>query len=202
MSGSRGPSEVHGPAGARQPPAQEAPFDSREFRRALGQFLTGVTVVTARAADGTPVGVTANSFTSVSLEPPLVLVCLDKRLGSHNVFGVGGAYAVHLLHEDQTNLSTRFATRGTDKFAGLTWRDGLDGVPILSDYLALFECRIVHAYDGGDHTIFVGEVRQITFGDPSLHPLGFLRGKYVRVDRHPYAYVPAEAIELWNLGWG
>lgn len=157
------------------------PFDSKEFRRACGQFATGVTIVTARATDGTPVGLTANSFTSVSLEPPLVLVCVDKKIGSYQAFREGAPYAVHVLAEDQADLSTRFATRGTDKFAGLAWREGLDGVPILPDYIALFECRVVHAYDGGDHTIFVGRVENLEVAHPDRPPLLFFRGRYASI---------------------
>jgi flavin reductase (DIM6/NTAB) family NADH-FMN oxidoreductase RutF len=180
---------------------QSAAIDGKEFRRAAGQFLTGVTVVTVRADDGTPLGLTANSFTTVSLNPPLVLVCLDKRLGSYPAFRVGRAYAVHVLAEDQADLSTRFAMKGEDKFRGLRWREGLDGVPILPDYLALWECRVVHAHDGGDHTIVVARVERLEVGDPTRLPLGFLRGKYIGVHRHPAAYVPEEIVELWGLGW-
>jgi flavin reductase (DIM6/NTAB) family NADH-FMN oxidoreductase RutF len=176
-------------------------FDSKEFRRAAGQFLTGVTIVTVRADDGTPMGFTCNSFTSVSLDPPLVLVCLDKRGGSYGTFRVGRVYAVHVLEEHQIDLSTRFAMRGGDKFAGLNYREGLDGVPILPDYLALFECRIEQAHDAGDHTIFVGRVERLDVSDSERRPLGFYRGKYIRIHRHPAAYVPEEVVELWRLGW-
>jgi 3-hydroxy-9,10-secoandrosta-1,3,5(10)-triene-9,17-dione monooxygenase reductase component len=179
-----------------------APYDSLEFRRAAGQFLTGVTIVTALTEDGTPVGLTANSFTTVSLDPPLVLVCLDKRLGSYPAFQLGRAFAVHVLGEEQADLSTRFAMRGEDKFRGLPWRKGADGVPLLSDYIALWECRIVHAYEGGDHTIFVGQVERLEVADDRRLPLGFLRGKYIGVHRHPAAYVPEEIVELYGLGWG
>jgi flavin reductase (DIM6/NTAB) family NADH-FMN oxidoreductase RutF len=177
------------------------PIDSSAFRRAASQFLTGVSVVTVRGDDGTPLGLTANSFTMVSLDPPLVLVCLDKRLGCYPAFQIGRVYAVHVLAEDQADLSTRFAMKGEDKFRGLRWREGLDGVPVLPDYLALWECRLVHAYDGGDHTICVARVERLEVGDPNRLPLGFFRSKYIQVHRHPAAYVPAEIIELWGLGW-
>lgn len=153
-------------------------FDPKEFRRACGQFLTGVTIVTVRASDGTPMGLTANSFTSVSLNPPLVLVCVDKGIGSYTAFRVGGTYAVHILGEDQADLSTRFASKGADKFGGLEWTEGLGGAPILPDYLTCMECRVVHAYEGGDHSILVGQVEWFTVRDQQRPPLGFFRGRY------------------------
>ena len=176
-------------------------IDSAQIRHAASQFVTGVTIVTIRDADGMPLGLTANSFTMVSLEPPLVLVCLDKQLGSYPAFQVSRVYAVHVLAEDQADLSTRFAMKGEDKFRGLRWREGLEGVPILPDYLALWECRIVHAYDGGDHTIAVARVERVELGDLRRQPLGFFRSAYIQVHRHPGAYVPEEVIELWGLGW-
>ncbi len=167
--------------------------------------MTGVTVVTTSAPDGTPIGVTANSFTSVSLEPPLVLVCLDKRLASYGAFREGGYYAVHVLREDQAELSTRFATRGADKFGGVRRRRGLGGVPVLSTYLALFECQIVQAHDAGDHGIFVGEVKRLEVPPGDLPPLGFLRGRYVEAHRPesgPAAVQePPEILAMWSLGW-
>jgi 3-hydroxy-9,10-secoandrosta-1,3,5(10)-triene-9,17-dione monooxygenase reductase component len=193
---------VSTPHSTSDPDGEQAPaIDSAAFRRAAGQFLTGVTIVTVRAQDGTPLGLTANSFATVSLDPPLVLVCLGRRLGSFSAFQAGRAYAVHVLAEDQADLSSRFALKGEDKFRGLRWREGLDGVPILPDYLALWECRLVHAYEGGDHTIFVARVERLEVGDPSRLPLGFFRGKYIGVHRHPAAYVPEEIVELWGLGW-
>ena len=153
------------------------PIDPLLFRHACGQFMTGVTIVTTRADDGAPVGLTANSFTSVSLEPPLVLVCLDKRLGSYPAFRQGGHYAIHVLREDQAELSTRFATRGADKFGGLRCRNGLGGVPVLTTYLALFECEIVQVHEAGDHAIVVGHVHRLEVPPGDLPPLGFLRGR-------------------------
>jgi 3-hydroxy-9,10-secoandrosta-1,3,5(10)-triene-9,17-dione monooxygenase reductase component len=131
----------------------------------------------------------------------LVLVCLDKTGGSYGSFRIGAVYAVHVLEEHQTELSTRFALHGGDKFAGLQCREGLGRVPILPGYLALFECTIVQAHDAGDHTIFVGRVERLDVSDSDRRPLGFFRGKYIRVHRHPAAYVPEEVVELWGLGW-
>ena len=107
----------------------------------------------------------------------------------------------HVLAEDQAALSTRFARRGEDKFLGLRWQHGLEGVPVLPDYLVLWECRLTMAYEGGDHLIAVGQVERITLGDISRPPLGFFRSKYIQVHRHPAAFVPEEVIELWGMGW-
>lgn len=179
-----------------------ATFTSQEFRYACGHYLTGVTVVTTRAVDRSPIGVTVNSFTSLSLNPPMVLIALDKRLGSHDAFCAAQNFAVHVLAQEQAALSTRFATRGADKFAGLELRDGLGGVPILSDYLALFECRIVHQYSGGDHTIFAAEVERIQVSPQTRPPLGYFRGRYARLAPEQAVPVPEPVVELWNLGWG
>lgn len=153
-------------------------FDSRTFRNACGQFLTGVTVVTSRGNDGQPIGLTANSFTSVSLEPPLVLVCIDKRLGSYQTLLDAPGYAVHILSAEQQEISARFATKGADKFAGLETADGLYGVPILPDAITVFECKTVNRVDAGDHTILIGQVERLRTGDTSKKPLGYFRGKY------------------------
>jgi 3-hydroxy-9,10-secoandrosta-1,3,5(10)-triene-9,17-dione monooxygenase reductase component len=168
--------------------------------------MTGVTIVTTRAPDGTPVGLTANAFTSVSLDPPLVLVCVDKRVGSYPAFRLGGYYAIHVLREDQAELSTRFATRGADKFAGLRCRRGLGDTPVLSTYLSLFECEIVQAHDAGDHTIFIGHVQRLEIPPGDLPPLGFLRGRYAEAHRPqagPAAVYepPPEHLAMWSLGW-
>lgn len=156
-------------------------FDSTAFRRTLGRFATGVTIITVRAEDGTPMGLTANSFTSVSLDPPLVLVCISKSIASYKAFRVDGTYAVHILAEDQQELSTLFATRGADRFGHLQWREGLGGAPVLPDYLALLECRIVQSYDGGDHTIFMAQVERVDVPDGERRALGFFQGKYVTI---------------------
>lgn len=149
-------------------------FDPRTFRDALGQFATGVTIVTARSADGTPVGVTANSFNSVSLDPPLVLWSLAKNSRSMEIFQAAAEFAVHILASDQDALSNRFASRTEDKFAGLEIAP--DGLPLLEGCTARFRCRTRHAYDGGDHIIFVGEV--IGFEHDDKPPLLFHGGDY------------------------
>ncbi|WOE74584.1 enoyl-CoA hydratase-related protein [Alterisphingorhabdus coralli] len=149
-------------------------FDPRTFRDALGQFATGVTIVTARSEDGTPVGVTANSFNSVSLDPPLVLWSLAKTSRCMPVFETAEEFAVHILASDQDDLSNRFASRTEDKFAGLNV--GETGLPLLEGCTARFRCKTRHAYEGGDHIIFVGEV--VGFEHDDKPPLLFHGGDY------------------------
>ncbi len=136
----------------------ESGFDQRELRNALGRFATGVTIVTAKADDGTRVGVTVSSFNTVSLEPPLVLWSLDRRSGTLPVFETATHFAVSVLGTDQIELSNTFASRDAGKFDGVKCGEGAGGAPLIPASLATFECRNAHQYDGGDHVIFVGEV--------------------------------------------
>lgn len=160
---------------------QKPAFDSMEFRRALGTFTTGVTVITACSAEGKPVGVTANSFSSVSLDPPLVLWSLAKTAHSLAVFKAADYFAIHILAAEQQDLSTRFASRGEDKFANLEVESGLGNTPLLDGCSTRMQCRTVHQYEGGDHIIFVGEVVDLTSsGEP---PLVFQAGKYALAAR-------------------
>ncbi len=156
-------------------------IDPRTFRDTLGQFLTGVTIVTAEAPDGTPVGLTVNSFTSVSLEPPLVLFCIDKNAGSYEGIVNAQGYAVHILGSDQVDLANRFATRGADRFGGLNYTRGFYGAPILPGALALLECRTVQRVDAGDHTILIGRVERLNPGGRTRKPLGYFRGRYTAI---------------------
>jgi flavin reductase (DIM6/NTAB) family NADH-FMN oxidoreductase RutF len=152
-------------------------FTARDFRDAVGWFPTGVTVMTARSADGSLCGVTANSFASVSLDPPLVLWSLDKRSPSGAGFAAAGHFAVNILAQDQQALSARFATSGSDKWCGIAHVIWQTGAPILPGSLANLDCRIEAMYDGGDHLIFVGRVLRLesrTHGEPLL----FSRGSY------------------------
>lgn len=137
-------------------------FSTREFRDALGMFATGVTIVTARSAEGEPIGLTANSFNSVSLDPPLVLWSLSRAAASMATFMTGTHYAVHVLAADQKALAERFATRGIDRWAGLPYRSGRGGVPLLEGAVATFECFNRSRYAEGDHVIFVGQVEHCT----------------------------------------
>lgn len=160
------------------------PLDGRAFREALGAFTTGVTVVTTRGEQG-DVGLTANSFNSVSLDPPMVLWSLGKNASSLPAFRAASHFAVHILSENQQELSNRFATRGIDKFADTEVMRGPDDVPLLNDCAARFVCRTEYQYEGGDHIIFVGEV--LDFSHWERAPLLFHGGKYGRISKNPSA---------------
>ncbi|WP_346097100.1 styrene monooxygenase/indole monooxygenase family protein [Streptomyces olivaceiscleroticus] len=160
-----------------------ARFDSRGLRRALGQYATGVTVVTARAPDGRNVGMTANSFTSVSLDPPLVLWCPGKNAPSLPDFTDASHFAVHVLAADQHHLSRRFATPADDKFHSLPITPGIAGTPLLAGTVARFQCRTVQRLDAGDHVIFLGEVEQYEADGGA--PLVFHSGYYHVAAEHP-----------------
>jgi flavin reductase (DIM6/NTAB) family NADH-FMN oxidoreductase RutF len=150
-----------------------------EFRAALARFPSGVTVVTTRDASGHRHGITVSAFCSVSLEPPLILVCIEKLTGSHHAFLEAGAFVVNFLHEDQQNISNHFASHLDDKFSGVAHRAGINDLPVLSDALATLECRLKHAYDGGDHTIFVGEVERANVNGGN--PLVYFHGNYRQI---------------------
>ena len=140
------------------PAAPAAPFTQEDYRAALGQFTTGVTIVTARAADGRLLGLTANSFNSVSLEPPLVLWSLSSQSSSMPGFQEAAHYAINVLAADQRLLAERFSRKGIDRFEGVAWRAGLTGAPLIDGAVAVFECRNRSQHAEGDHIIFVGEV--------------------------------------------
>jgi flavin reductase (DIM6/NTAB) family NADH-FMN oxidoreductase RutF len=142
----------------------------------MGRFASGVTVVTAQTADLKPSGMTVSAFSSLSLEPPLILVCIDQRASIHSLLLEGRHFAVNVLTEEQEVLSRRFASRDGDRFSGTGYKDGATGVPVLDDVLAAIECRVVHTYSGGDHTIVVGEVEYAILGEGK--PLAYFRGGY------------------------
>ncbi|HWN99300.1 MAG TPA: flavin reductase family protein [Blastocatellia bacterium] len=150
-----------------------------EFRSTLGRFASGVTVVTAKGADDQPLGITVSAFSSVSLDPPLVLVCVDKRASLHGHLTEGVHFAVNILSEHQELISRRFASKDEDRFNGTAYRDSAEGVPLLDGALASLECRVVHSYPGGDHTIIVGEVESTNIADGK--PLAYFRGGYVQL---------------------
>ena len=154
--------------------------DPRTLRDALGCFATGVTVVTAQPASGQPAGLTINSFTSVSLDPPLLLVCIHKDAASANALVTASHFAVNVLQNEQQPASIRFSTRDEDRFGATPWSCGELGAPILKDSLSVFECERFAVYDGGDHHVLVGEVVKASF-DESLDPLLFFRGRYRRL---------------------
>ncbi len=152
-------------------------FDTKQFRQALSQFATGVTVITARLADGSFAGVTINSFNSVSLDPPLVLWSLAHTASSMAAFASAGNYVINVLAGDQIELAQRFAKPGADRFEALPFELSQRGVPLLAGTVARFECRHRSRYIEGDHLIFVGEVERC-----HSHPqrtLGFHRGRFI-----------------------
>jgi len=149
------------------------------FRQALGRFASGVTVVTTHDA-GVPIGLTVSSFASLSLDPPLVLVCIDLRVRANAAISQAGAFAVNVLTAEQEHLSRQFATRDIDRFAGVAWQPGAAlGLPVLDGALAQLECRLHQMLPGGDHTIFVGEVVAAELGDAA--PLLYFRSAYRRL---------------------
>lgn len=162
-----------------------AGFDAAEFRKALGSFATGVTIITTRGPDGSSVGLTASSFNSVSLSPPLVLWSLAETSLSLPAFRAAEHWAVHVLASDQEELSGRFARRGEDKFTGLEVETGRGGVPLLRGCAARFQCRTAFQYEGGDHLIFVGEV--LDFDRAESSPLVFHGGRYAHAMRRDSA---------------
>ncbi|RZV33442.1 MAG: flavin reductase [Chromatiales bacterium] len=153
-------------------------IDLGEFRRALSCFATGVAVVTTNDENNEPVGMTVSSFNSVSLDPPLVLWSIANDAQCYDSFMKAEYFAVNVLTMEQQDLSSRFATRGIDKFDGLGYREGLHGAPILPEYAACFECGTEYRYEGGDHKIIVGRVLHLE--DRETDPLIFYRGRFLK----------------------
>lgn len=166
-------------------PEAGARCDPAELRRAFGTFATGVTVVTALGEDGRPAGLTVNSFSSVSLDPPLVLWSLSARSPSLPLFEVASHFAINVLAAHQAEASLRFSRPAADKFAGHRWRGGLGGAPLLEECVSWFECRRHARHTGGDHVIFLGEVERLTH--TRRKPLVFLHGRYCVPAAHPAA---------------
>lgn len=158
-------------------------IDSASFRKALGQFATGVTVVTTRGADGRPLGLTVSAFCSVSLHPPLVLVCIDHRSEANAGMRESGLFAVNVLAEDQEPVSRRFAAPGQGKLAGFHFAEGKQGLPLVPGALAHVECRVRSFHDEGDHAVWVGEVRSL-WSRPG-RPLLYHAGSYRALDALP-----------------
>jgi flavin reductase (DIM6/NTAB) family NADH-FMN oxidoreductase RutF len=161
------------------PPRQAQPpsFSPQEFRASLGMFATGVTIVTARAPDGALIGLTANSFNSVSLAPPLVLWSLARAAASMAVFSAGSHYAINILAAEQKTLAERFAAKGADRWADVVFDTGAGGAPLLHGAAAVFECFNRSRYEEGDHVIFVGEVERCRHRK-GASPLLFHGGRY------------------------
>jgi len=157
--------------------SNQVEFDARDLRRAFGNFATGVTIVTTVDSEGQACGFTANSFSSVSIEPPLLLVSIAKTAHGCDVFTRSRGYAVNILAQDQRELSNRFARAGSDKFADLDWRGEVTGAPIIENVVAWFDCEHYEQVDAGDHIILVGQVMRYSYNTHA--PLGFCRGTYV-----------------------
>jgi 3-hydroxy-9,10-secoandrosta-1,3,5(10)-triene-9,17-dione monooxygenase reductase component len=171
-----------------------APIDPVQLRRTLGSFVTGVTVMTTCTAGGELVGLTVNSFNAVSLSPPLVLWSLALRAASYEAFMQASHFAVNVLAADQRALSDRFARTGGDKFNGLSWREGLQGLPLFEGTAANFICRNTARHPGGDHIIFIGEVLAHEFS--SRPPLVYANGKYVTLSEGAQLDLAREREEL------
>lgn len=155
-------------------------IDPKDFRRVLGAFATGVTIVTTRAGDKIH-GLTANAFCSVSLAPPLVLVCVNKNAQSHDLIMQSKCFAVNMLSADQRQLAARFAQEalsGAARFDTLETRAAVTGAPVFDESLGWVDCKLAASHDGGDHTIFVGEVVALSDGDANVSPLLYYRGEY------------------------
>ncbi len=152
-------------------------IDQRLYRDVVGRFATGVTVVTFQTEDVTR-GMTANAVTSLSLDPTLLLVCVDKRGTVHSQLRDAEAFAVNILAEDQVDISKTFSRRGVEGMAGVPYRLGATGSPIIDGVLAWFECAVHERLDGGDHTIYVGRVVDLALPRPEAEPLLFFGGAY------------------------
>ncbi|MGE0313457.1 MAG: flavin reductase family protein [Lautropia sp.] len=169
--------------------------DTRQLRHALGRFPTGVTVITACSPEGRLEGLTANSFSALSLEPPLVLWSLNSISPSLPGFLAAGHFAIHVLDASQTGLSHRFATSGRNKYDGLSFERGLGGAPILGGALATFECTTETTIEGGDHRLFVGRIGRITWRDGE--PLIFNAGRYCTARAMPGEGAQHDLNSIW-----
>jgi flavin reductase (DIM6/NTAB) family NADH-FMN oxidoreductase RutF len=154
-------------------------MEAQELRRIMGHFATGVTVITTKDKGGSPNGLTANAFMSLSLSPPLVVICVDKGATCYACFEMQNGFTVNFLSEEQEDISRRFATKGVDKFADLNWRAGTNGAAIIDGAVGYVECKVTECHDGGDHTIVVGEI--INGCASGERPLLFFKGKYQRL---------------------
>ncbi len=151
-------------------------IEKNELRRVMGHFATGVTIITTLNKAGQLHGLTANAFTSVSLVPPLLLICVDKKAESYPSFEESRVFTVNILKDDQEALSRRFAVSGGEKFQGIAYRIGANGAPILEGVLGWLECKVAAVYEGGDHTIYLGEIQEAETREGK--PLLFFRGGY------------------------
>jgi flavin reductase (DIM6/NTAB) family NADH-FMN oxidoreductase RutF len=165
-------------------------IDPKQFRSALGCYPTGVTVVTTIDENAQTRGFTANSFTSVSLDPPLLLICIAKTASSHDVFTNTQGFVVNILSESQKDISSLFASKVPNKFEGCEWTNSQNGYPVIADVVAYFDCKTYNKIDAGDHTILIGQVTD--FAARAAKPLGYCQGSYVN-------YSDAKTLELASL---
>ena len=154
-----------------------APMTDRDFKTAMGRFLTGVTVVSCIKEDGNPYGLTVNSFASVSLNPRLVLWSLIKNNSSADDFAKADSFSIAILSKGQADICQRFASEHEDRFAGIAWHKGTTGAPVIEEALSVLECRPWAQYDGGDHIIHVGEVVHIHQNEHISAPMSYFAGK-------------------------
>lgn len=152
-------------------------IDPKEFRRVLGHYPTGVTVVTAAGPDG-PAGFAVGSFASVSLDPPLVSFCPDKSSTTWPAIEAAGSFAVNVLADDQADVCGRFASKDADKFDGVAWHPEITGAPVLDDAMAWIDCETEVIHEAGDHWIVIGRVKALEVADDSRGPLLFFKGGY------------------------
>lgn len=150
-----------------------------EFRNALSKFASGVTVITLKDKDGNSHGITVSAFSSVSLDPPLVLVCIDNNAGSHSAFHESKRFVVNILSEDQEEHSNQFASKIPDKFINIHHHEGLEGIPVLKNAIVNLECRLVNDFTAGDHTIFIGEIERTHINEGK--PLVYYQGNYRKI---------------------
>ncbi len=162
-------------------PKEGQSLSERELRGCFGQFATGVTVVSARGQNGAPLGITMNSFSSVSLDPPLILFCLGKDSNDFDDFLVASSYAVNILSREQQDLSMRFASTLANPWDGVPWSEGQTGAPLLRDRIAALECRPYAQHEGGDHVIFVARVEHLHSGN-GAPPLLYWGSEYRGLD--------------------
>ena len=170
--------------------------DGRPLRQALGRFATGVTVITTRTEQGLRLGLTANSFSALSLDPALVLWSLAKRSGALADFVAAGRFAVNVLSLEQADVSHHFATAQGDRFTRYAFEEGWGGLPLLACALASFECQLDRTVDAGDHLLFIGRVHRIRWNDGQ--PLVFSAGRYCSTQALPAAGAQADLDAVWN----
>jgi flavin reductase (DIM6/NTAB) family NADH-FMN oxidoreductase RutF len=177
--------------------AHTAAPDAAAMRRAMGQFATGVTLVTTVTSDGAPAGCTVSAFCSLSLDPPLVLVCIDRARAMHELLTTAPGYAVNVLHADQRDLALRFARPGDDRFAGLDLHQGRHNIPLIGGAIAHIECDRHAVLDGGDHTIILGRIQGLAVHDGE--PMLYVQGAFLDLPKPHWDRAVANAPHEWLL---